>query len=195
MCRTPCRHHSRARRGQLSHRGSLASLATLSDLTVSPEGCLLKSGGGASGKRSDHCRLSRVCPGVPGLRLLVMGRGTQVGGSPCSDIRHLLVCVSDQLWEPGSSFEKPLATPGDGQSSGLCHRLPAGVRVQQPFGSRRQCESPLWISFRALASCRGGLAGASVFSALKALVTAQPVGLGTSLFLPSSSWGLDVLRW
>lgn len=118
-----------------------------------------------------------LCPGVPGLRLLVMGRGTQLGGSPCSDVQHL-VFVSDQLWEPGSGFEKPLATPGDGQSSGLCHRLPAGVRVQQPFRSGWQCESPLWISFCAVSFVLRGTGGHQCLLCIKSLGNGTACGTG-----------------
>lgn len=67
--------------------------------------------------------------------------------------QHLLVCVSDQLWKPGSSFEKPLATPGDGQSPSFCHRLPAGVRVQQPVRGGQQCECPFVSPVMLLALC------------------------------------------
>lgn len=77
------------------------------------------------------------------------GEGHRWGPVP----QHRRVCVSDQLRKPGSGFEKPPATPGDGLSPSIYHRLPAGVRVQQSFRSGWQCECPLCIGFQGSALC------------------------------------------
>ncbi|KAM7100294.1 nephrocystin-4 isoform 3-T5 [Molossus nigricans] len=52
----------------------------------------------------------------------------------------LELLVSDhfrELWKPGSGSEKPPPPPRDGPSPRVRHRLSAGVRAEQPRGSRR----------------------------------------------------------
>ncbi|XP_078186341.1 nephrocystin-4 isoform X30 [Callithrix jacchus] len=100
----------------------------------------------------------RWCPGDPGtapacgraqrsgLRAEAAGgcAGTR-NGRGLDALRQLQqesgLFFQDQLWKPSSGFEKPPPPPGDGQPPCVCSRLPAGVRVQQPCRSGRQCEA------------------------------------------------------
>lgn len=92
-------------------------------------------------------------------------------GGLAAMLQHLLVCVYDQLWKSGSGFEKPPETPGDGQSPSVCHRLPAGVRVQQPLRSGRQCECPVPTVFHSWVCAEERPGGHQRLFSLKALVT------------------------